>query len=103
MSNKKWKVSTNNNCWINIENEKKQIVAEAKCYGVGWPTEDEAIENAKLISAAPELLEACQSFVSDFEGDFMMSDGTIVDNPSNLLLVNYKIAKKAIAKAVSYA
>lgn len=58
-----------------------------------------ATKYAKLFSASIELLKASQSLVSDFETDFMLSDGTIVDNPSNLLLVNYEIAKKAIKKA----
>ena len=47
-----------------------------------------------------ELCEAVKSFVSDFESDFVMSDGTIVDNPSKLLMVNYKISKNAL-KAMS--
>lgn len=65
------------------------------------PIEDiEANANAKLIAAAPELLKACQSFVNDFELDYML-DGKIVDKPSNLLLVNYEIAKKAIMSAIS--
>jgi len=62
--------------------------------------EKESLANAKLIAAAPELLKACQSFVNDFELDYML-DGEIVDKPSNLLLVNYEIAKKAVLLAIS--
>jgi len=58
-----------------------------------------ATKYAKLFAASLELLKASQSLVSDFETDFMLSDGTIVDKPSNLLLINYEIAKKAIKKA----
>jgi hypothetical protein len=55
--------------------------------------------NARLIASAPELLKACQSLVNDFETDYMLN-GVIVDNPSNLLVVNYEIAKKAIMLAL---
>ena len=57
--------------------------------------------NAKLIAAAPDLLEALQSFVNDFETDYVMPDGRIVDNPSTLLVQNYKVFKKAIEKALN--
>ena len=55
--------------------------------------------NAKLIASAPELLKACQSLINDFETDYML-DGEIVDNPSNLLIVNYQIAKEAVKSAL---
>jgi len=58
------------------------------------------VKNTNLIAAAPELLKACQSLVNDFELDYMV-DGEIVDKPSNLLLVNYEIAKKAVLSAIS--
>lgn len=45
------------------------------------------------------LLEVLQSFVRDFEGDYMLND-EIFDNPNNLLLTNYECAKEAIEKAL---
>jgi hypothetical protein len=47
-----------------------------------------------------EMTKALQGFVKDFESDYVMLDGTIVDNPPNILVVNYKIAIKAIEKAL---
>ena len=47
-----------------------------------------------------ELLNAVEGFVSDFEGDYVMPDGRIVDNPNNLLLVNYEVMKNALKKAL---
>ncbi len=45
------------------------------------------------------LLGFIKSFVSDFEGDYVMADGRIVDNPPFLLKHNYDLAKKVIDKA----
>lgn len=56
--------------------------------------------NMNLIKAAPDLLKALQGIVSDFEMDYVMSDGKIVGNPDTSLRVNYEIAKKAINKAL---
>jgi len=58
----------------------------------------ECVKNTNLIDAAPELLKACQNLVRDFELDYVL-DGEIVDNPSNLLTENYKIAKSAVLLA----
>ena len=51
----------------------------------------------------PELAEEIErlkafvnSFIKDFEGDYVIADGTIVDNPNTLLVTNYKAAKKLI-------
>jgi len=57
------------------------------------------LENGYLIASAPELLKACQSLINDFETDYML-DGKIVDNPSNLLIVNYQIAKEAVSSVL---
>lgn len=65
----------------------------------GWTGVGEADANAKLICAAPQLLNAVKQFVGDFETDYVMSDGTIVDKPSNILLENYIMCKKALEKA----
>lgn len=58
--------------------------------------EIESEANAKLIANAPELLKAIEGFISDFEGDYVMPDGRIVDNPNNLLLANYEVMKKVL-------
>ena len=57
--------------------------------------------NAKLIAAAPELLKALQEIVHDFESDYVMSSGEIVDNPPTMLVIGYNIAKEAINKALN--
>jgi len=64
------------------------------------PEIEEAKANARLICAAPDLFAALQGFINDFEGDYTMQNGEIVDNPMNILLINYKIAKKALNKAL---
>ncbi|MCP4987248.1 MAG: hypothetical protein GY928_14715 [Colwellia sp.] len=65
----------------------------------GVPME-EGIYNAKLMSAAPELLKALQGIARDFEGDYVISDGSIVDNPGQMLITNYYICNEAINKAL---
>ena len=45
------------------------------------------------------LLDFIKSFASDFEGDYVMADGRIVDNPTFLLKHNYEKAKEVINKA----
>ncbi len=62
------------------------------------PCEKEGKENARLIVNAPELLNFINSFISDFEGDYVMNDGSIVDNPSFLLKHNYEKAKIIVDK-----
>jgi hypothetical protein len=42
-----------------------------------------------------------KSFMHDFEVDYVMADGRIVDNPNNLLLINYENAKEVITKIES--
>jgi len=54
---------------------------------------------ARLISAAPELLKVCQSIVQDFENDYLLN-GIIVDNPRQIFIDNYKMAKEAVKLAI---
>jgi len=53
---------------------------------IGSPDWDEAIANARLIAAAPDLLEACEVFIRE------------ADNPPDKQQA-YELAKAAIAKA----
>ena len=54
--------------------------------------------NAGIIESAPLMIHFIQSFISDFEGDYVLG-GEIVDNPNALLVANYKAAKLIIKKA----
>lgn len=59
----------------------KQILADLK----------EENKQAKIkLSAMSKCIE---SFIKDFEGDYMMPNGDIVDNPSTLLMTNYEMFK----------
>lgn len=51
--------------------------------------------NAQLISKAPEMLESMQSFIDDFEGDYVVN-GEIVDDPTDILIVNYNKFKSIV-------
>ncbi len=51
--------------------------------------------NAKLIEATPRLLSFVESFIREFETDYL-HEGEIVDNPNTLLIQNYKEAKELI-------
>lgn len=86
--------------WINITSDKGVIARSF--YGNEEPivTKEEAEANAKLMASAPELLKVLQSYVNDFESDYVVSDGRIVDNPQEIFIYNYKLAKEAIKKAI---
>lgn len=62
---------------------------------VSYVTNEEMEANAKLIAASPMMLKALQSFVDDFESDYVL-DGKVVDNPCNILVVNYHEFKEVI-------
>lgn len=53
--------------YIRIGTKKKSWIAEAKGNHVGPKSKKECMANAKLIAAAPELLEACRSALLLFE------------------------------------
>ena len=57
--------------------------------------------NTQLIAHAPEMLEAMQSFVSGFESDYVLDDGTIVDNPYEWLVVEYHKCKALLTRATT--
>ena len=52
----------------------------------------------ELLEQRNEMWSFINSFISDFEGDYVMPNGEIVDNPTNLLVVNYESAKSLINK-----
>ena len=56
----------------------------------------EQLANMLLISSAPIMLEAIQSFVDDFETDYVLDDGQIVDNPTEIFVAHYKLFKAVI-------
>ena len=57
------------------------------------------IEGAPMVAAAPDMYAAMQGFVTDFVNDYVMPDGSIVDNPRQILVVNYKMFKSILAAA----
>lgn len=61
--------------------------------------EEEA--NAQLIAHAPEMLEAMQSFVNGFECDYVLNDGTIVDDPYEWLIEEYRKCKDLLKRATT--
>ena len=75
---------------VYIEDESGEYVATAI---IDYPFIDDnlAISNAKLIAAAPELLEALESFVYDVENT-QWND--------NIFEEAYHLAKNAIKKAI---
>lgn len=61
--------------------------------------QEQATANAALIAQAPAMYAAMQSFCTDFENDYVMEDGRIVDNPQNILVVNYNVFQFILAAA----
>lgn len=52
---------------------------------------------ARELQAENERLKKfAEGFIQDFETNYVLDDGTIVDNPSELLKINYELAKEAI-------
>lgn len=64
-------------------------IAERRGFLIGYNMREEEIK---------ELSDAIKGFVRDFETDYVMSDGRIVDNPINILVTNYEIMKKVLTK-----
>lgn len=53
---------------------------------------------SELLAQRDELISVINSFIKDFEDNYVMRDGSIVDNPDSLLLANYKLLKNTIKK-----
>lgn len=82
-------------------NVKSNNLTVANCSaGQNGDNEEEEIANAKLIAACPELLKAVQNFVNDFEANYVMDDGEIVDDPNELFIIHYKAMKKVLEKVL---
>ena len=63
-------------------------------------TEEQATYNAKLIAAAPELLEFAESYIYYFEHCCMTTCGKTIDSASTRRREMYSKAKQAIKKAM---
>lgn len=87
----KWKINVedDNNIFIEsfFENKKKTIALVSR-----WDTGEEAKANAKLISAAPDLLAACKLAMSVFDSKKILDDHGILLTTINLLRVNFEDA-----------
>lgn len=71
----------------------------ADCLGAcGKHSEDNAEANARLIAAAPELLEALQRMLLEF--DFLIEEGKLPDIRNDVI---FDHARTAIAKATGHA
>jgi len=69
----------------------------------GLLSELEHKANAKLISAAPDLLKACEAIVRDFEAEdskMIIDPASCIHTPNHTNLCPYWLAKQAIAKAM---
>jgi len=84
---------------LRIVSEKDITIASASG-GQSGENEIEEKANARLIANAPKMLKFIELFIHDFECDYVMSDGTIVDYPTDLLLTHYKLAKNVIEEAL---
>ena len=97
----KWLISSSCSDSIRIATENYDVVADV--YD-GWNCADKEIDmdvcvaNAKLISAAPELLEACQWALKQFE---ILNDKGLY--PTHLLSVNGGDGLMTIIKAINKA
>lgn len=95
------KYNQDGNSGFIIESETNNQIA------VVWTdTEDETEINeleklTKLFVASPKLLKVLQGFVRDFEGDYVMNDGRIVDNPPNILINNYEAIKNVLQETLT--
>lgn len=82
-----------------VENCEVEAVFNAKLIADAGNTAQKCgLLPSELLAQRDELISVINSFIRDFEGDYVMRDGSIVDNPSNILLTNYKLLKNTINK-----
>lgn len=91
-----WHVS-NEGCMLIRDDAGLSIVAKY----VGYTNDEEELANARLISAAPELLEALQGYMSAVERmNQAMKDGVNVQGAISALVGYEDMAHSAINKAL---
>lgn len=90
-----WFVVNGENGGIEIRSDSRWGMVEICLVDTGFnePIESEQISNARLISAAPELLEACKIIVDAF-------DSLSQSSPARNEMLHINVARAAIAKAL---
>jgi len=79
-----WKVTTNLDYWVepvNFEGGEGEFKGIALCGDIHWPNSNEKQfeweANARLIAAAPDMLEALKAALCDAEGGDVPTQATI--------------------------
>ena len=84
--------------WSHVNGENRRVACSEFDRGDGpykVKTEAEAVANAALISAAPDLLEACKALMRHMEPPALPGDARTLTGYA----LDYRAAKSAIAKA----
>lgn len=105
-----WKVTgelSKHSASVDIHSESKLWVADAKgCHDIiercgcrrvvsGFPTDEEAVANARLIAAAPELLEALGEILDCIESDAKDLDTFVSIGDIAVRAINRATAEKS--------
>ena len=84
------------------DNNEKSIVRTGGMYPYEWDeytSQAEAVANARLIAAAPDLLEALQEISAFMQGHELWVDG-MIRYPGDKEITPSEIARAAIKKAI---